>query len=449
MGEQATAPSQPLVEFVRLEASVRSAGTIAELGFVIANQTHRLVSYRQAFFCSYNGSSLTLETISGLAGIDRNSPFHDWFSTLCKHLTAQNLIQTTTSLTPDHIPDKLRDEWEQWLPEFLLLVPIMNRENLPVALLLLARDDSFSEQEQQTLQALTAVYGHALSALQHSNPGYQHIFRPLTGRRIQLTLAALLIGALFIPVRQSSLGTAEVTPLAYNSIAAPLDGVIANILVKPNEHVQKGKILFRLDDTTVRNKLESAHRTMGVARTEAFLSYQKSFSDPQSRSEIATQEAKVREKGSTISYMREMMMKMEVRAPADGIVLFGDPADWEGKPVVTGERVMTLADEKSAGITIWLPAADAISLEQGRRVRLFLHTNPLHPQEGKIIRSSYQPLLSPEGIASYRITAEFSPNSTLPRLGLKGTAKVYGDTTSLGYYLFRRPIAALRQRLGW
>ena len=35
------------------------------------------------------------------------------------------------------------------------------------------------------------------------------------------------------------------------------------------------------------------------------------------------------------------------------------------------------------------------------------------------------------------------------RIGLRGTAKIYGDRVLLGYYLFRRPLATLRGWTGW
>ncbi len=449
MTENGATSSQPLVEFLRLESSAREALAVADLGFVITNETHRLIPYRQAFFCILKRSGPVLEAISGLAGIDRHTPFYDWFIQLGHFLATRGPDCQPFALTSADVPERISDEWNEWLPAALLIVPLPNRESTPSAYLVLAREESFSDGEQQTLQALAQVYGHALSALSGSHPLKKRLTELVAGRRFQFAIAAVAVLALFLPVSQSSLGPAEVTPLTYNSISSPLDGVIASVPVKPNERVRKGQTLFRLDDTTVRNRLESAHRTMGVAKSEEFLSRQKSFVDPQSRGELATQEARVREKGSTIGYMQELLQKMDVRAPADGIVLFGDPSDWEGKPVTTGERVMMLADEMSAGVTVWLPVADAVALEPGRRVRLFLHTEPLRPCEGVVVRSSYQPVLSPDGIASYRVTAAFVVGSVLPRLGLKGTAKVYGDRVSLGYYLFRRPVAAMRQRLGW
>ncbi|PKO58600.1 MAG: HlyD family secretion protein [Betaproteobacteria bacterium HGW-Betaproteobacteria-18] len=318
-----------------------------------------------------------------------------------------------------------------------------------LALLILAREDSFSDEERQTCKALADVYGHALGALKITRPFYSDI-RNLAARfKLYYILAAVFIVLFFIPVRQSSLGTAEVTPLIYSSISSSLDGVIAKVLVKPNEQVKKGQPLFRMDDTTIRNRLESAHRTMGVAKSEEFTSRQKAFVDPQSRAELATQEARVKEKSSTIGYMQELLGKMVVTAPENGVILFSDPADLEGRPITTGERVMTLADDNSASMTVWLATSDAVALEPGRRVRLFLHTQPLNPCEGFILSSSYQPVTSPEGIASYRVTAVFADGELRPRLGLRGTAKIYGERVRLGYYLFRRPIAAVRQWLGW
>jgi hypothetical protein len=449
MSTDEKAPPPSLIEFLRIEASARAARTISDLGFVIANETHRLVSFRQAFFCPVRGGRLFLEVISGLAGVDRQSPFYDWFVEFGRHLDSQTIDSDPRIFSKSDFPEPIQLEWTDWLPSFVVIIALKDRDSQVLAYLILAREDTFSEEELKALQSLAQVYGHSLSAFPRSRPVYRRFAELATHRPFLFGVVTLLVILLFIPVRQSSLGQAEVTPLTYNSITSPLDGVIASLLVKPNERVRKGQILFRLDDTTIRNRLESAHRTMSVAKSEEFLSRQKSFVDQQSRGELATQEARVREKGSTISYMRELMDKMEVRAPSDGIVLYGDPSDWEGKPVTTGERVMMLADEQSAGMTVWLPASDAVTLEPGRRVRLFLHTAPLQPREGIILRSSYQPVLSPDGIASYRVTAEFAAGTERPRLGLKGTAKVYGDRVSLGYYLFRRPFAAVRQKLGW
>ena len=68
--------------------------------------------------------------------------------------------------------------------------------------------------------------------------------------------------------------------------------------------------------------------------------------------------------------------------------------------------------------------------------------------KGNIIRSTYEPELSPEEVLSYKLISSFKGNRDTPRIGLRGTAKVYGNRTILFYYLFRKPITFIRQLIG-
>ena len=50
---------------------------------------------------------------------------------------------------------------------------------------------------------------------------------------------------------------------------------------------------------------------------------------------------------------------------------------------------------------------------------------------------------------AYRVTAELArDDSAKPRIGSRGTAKLYGPNVPLAFYLFRRPFAVARQWLG-
>jgi HlyD family secretion protein len=131
--------------------------------------------------------------------------------------------------------------------------------------------------------------------------------------------------------------------------------------------------------------------------------------------------------------------------------VFGDSNDWRGRPVAAGERLLLLADPKELGVVIHVAVPDAIAIEPGAEMRLFLHVAPLTPLDGKVIETGYQALLSPDNIASYRIRAklEVAPeNKDINRIGFKGTAKLYGPKVALGYLLFRRPMATVREWLG-
>jgi HlyD family secretion protein len=150
--------------------------------------------------------------------------------------------------------------------------------------------------------------------------------------------------------------------------------------------------------------------------------------------------------------VEDQFKRIDVLSPADGVVVFGDINDWLGKPVTTGERVALLADPKDAGVLVWLPVSEAINLEAGAELKLYLQVAPLKPLSAILTQTSYQAVLSPEGISAYRLRAQLKPNNpeeqALARIGLKGTAKIYGQKATLGYYLFRRPLAALRELTG-
>jgi multidrug efflux pump subunit AcrA (membrane-fusion protein) len=268
------------------------------------------------------------------------------------------------------------------------------------------------------------------------------------GKWAGAVLCAVLVVSMWIPVRLTALAPAEVIALNALSVAAPQDGVIHSIAVQPNATVKAGDLLFTLDDTTITNRHEVAGKAVAVARAEALVAEQRAFDDPRGKADLAASLGRLREKEAELASLRALMARIEVRASQSGIAVYGDPNDWIGKPVQTGERVMQLADPKDAGLQIWLPVKDAINLDEGAEIRLFLHTKTLEPITAHLQQTSYQAVQSPDNVASYRVKAQFAEGEELPRIGLRGTARISGAWSILGYYLFRRPIAAVREWTG-
>jgi hypothetical protein len=110
---------------------------------------------------------------------------------------------------------------------------------------------------------------------------------------------------------------------------------------------------------------------------------------------------------------------------------------------------MLLANPDQPGVLVHLPVADAIALETGATMKVFLTVKPLSPMDARVTETSYQSVLSPENVASYRLRGSFDNVEKEARIGLRGTAKVMGGWVPLGYYLFRRPLATLREWSGW
>lgn len=430
---------------LQIESRALEARTGPALQFTIVNETHALTPYRQAALFDLRGGRPRLVSASGLVSVANDSPFAVWLSHFAQHLPQQGDSQRL-----DFSKAGAADQagWGEWLPDHLLLVPIKDRAGDWQAMVLYARESAWGDAEVALLERLHQTFGHCLSALQKSDAqGWLGAGRWWRGRN-RLWLPAILFLAMWVPVRMSVLAPAEVIALSATAVAAPQDGVVGSFAVAPNSRVKAGDLLFSLDDSVLQSRREVALKSLDVARVDAHVAQQRAFADSQGRADLAVTMGKVREKEAELAAMDALTERVEVRAERDGVAIFSDTNDWLGRPVQTGERVMQLAQPEDAGILVWLAVADAINLEEGAPVQLFLHTDPLRPRSGRLIEASYQALPSPDDVASYRLRATLEPDTELPRIGLRGTARLSGEWVSLGYYLFRRPMASVREWTG-
>lgn len=452
-GDGPTANGQIPTLQADLASRARRAERLDELSFLIVNETWNLQRYRQALLWLTPGPGLArLIAISGIAGLPDDSPYTVWLKRLAPHLHRE-AAEGPVLYGADGVPGEFAQDWAEWLPARILVLPLRGPNRALAGFLWLALDEEPDPIPALWLSHLADTYGYCLWVLTRSRATWrQRWSRALMGGWVRwLILPALALT--LIPVRQSVLAPAEVVALEALAIAAPMDGVVRNIPAPPNTPVAAGDILFELDDTTLRNRHEVALRQLATARADALTAQQKAFGDERSKAELAVLRGRVEERAAEVAYLEELLVRATVRAPRPGVAVYTDVNDWIGRPVSTGERIMQLADPEDAGILIWLPVADAIALEVGAEVRLFLKTAPLSPLAGELFQTSYQATLSPEGIASYRLRARLVSNDpadrTRARLGLQGTAKLHGERAPLLYQVLRRPLAVLRQWSGW
>ena len=140
---------------------------------------------------------------------------------------------------------------------------------------------------------------------------------------------------------------------------------------------------------------------------------------------------------------------VEVRAHKAGVVLFESREKWKGRPVSTGERVMKIADPSQVRFGIDLAVEDSIILSGNAPVKVFLDADPLNPINGRVTTTSYAAELSEREQLVFPLRAEAIDGATDQlRIGLKGTAQLYGERVPLWFYLFRKPLSFLRQYFG-
>lgn len=449
--ERPATASDPLVRLIAVERQARRSETRQELLFTMANWTHRLIPYYQALFFRTNaaGGRAVLEAVSAVATVDKNTPFALWTQAFCLSLIKANPEHKLSLATPEHLDKPLAGGWQQWLPPHVLYCPLKSRGETLLGVLLLTREEPFSAAELSVMEMLIDTYAHALAAFQGSAKKGLPDLSKKKSRNITLGVSAALLLLLFlVRIPETVLAPAEIVPKEPIIVTSPAKGQIRDIDVQPYQMVKKGQLLLHLDNTEMINQLALAQKNLQVVQAEYLRAEQKAFSDPLSKADLEVLRVQTEEKVLVVNYTREELERQRITASQDGMVLFSDRNDWIGRPVAIGEKVMTLADPSKAEIQIMMPVDDAISLDEGAAVKLFLRTDPLNPIAATISRTSFKAEERPGGGMYFPLKAQFDEPDQEQRIGLQGTAKVYGGTVSLFYYVFRKPLAVIRREAG-
>lgn len=416
--------------------------------YAIVNQSFQLLPYHIAALWRPSDSGAGRIThASGLARIEADSPFVMWLNALATQRHGAAGDNAPALLAASDFPEKLGGQWSEWLPAHLLWMPLPSPSDPWPGVLLLARDTPFEPSEVALLSEAATFYGHALWGWQRKHRNWRARMRQLAASRRAKVGVLLAASVLLLPLRLSVVVDGEVIPLAPTVLAAPADAPIRQVLVRPNQAVKPGDVLYVLDDAGVRNRLAVAAKTLDIARADWLRSSQKGFADEASRSDVAALSARIEEKQAELAYLNELSQRLTVKAPAAGVVVFSDALDLVGKPVVTGEHVMTLSDPARVALQAWLPPADAIALAPGAQMSLSLYTSPLGSVPATLEDSSYETEIAPQGHSAYRLRGRFDGGAQ-PQLGLKGTVRLYGERAPLIYHMLRRPLAALRRLVG-
>lgn len=481
----------PLLVLLQLGRRARHAADANELGFIAVNETHQLVPYRQAVLWLADGG---VTAVSGVSRPDANSPYAQWMDRVLRRLSAPAMGAHAVQATD--LPADLAAEWSEWLPAAALFLPLLSAGGAVTGAWLLARDEPWQEDETLLLGEWADLWSHAwqaatgagattrwrgllrqlldvgahraaLGRLGHrlAKPRWRRALaarwrRALAPRHWRRSLVALwrvprrryatlALLVLLFPVRLTVLAPGELVPAHPAVIRAPVDGVIDQVLVQPNQTVEAGARLFALDRTTLDARLKVAQQSLATAQAEYRQQAQTALFDSKAKAQLALVMGTIAERQAELEYLKQQIERSQVTAPRAGTVLFDDPTELIGKPVQTGERLATVADAGDIEVEAWVAPGDVLAFEPGATVTLYLNTTPLAPVSAQLRYLAHEASERPDGTFAYRLRADLAPDAARERIGLKGTAKVAGRYVPFAYWMLRRPLALARQWIGF
>ncbi|MEL7465020.1 MAG: HlyD family efflux transporter periplasmic adaptor subunit [Pseudomonadota bacterium] len=434
------------LRLLQLEADVRRAAGLRELIFHLANESRVALEFRQGLVLTRKRGRMRVEAISSVSALDRNAPMVRWIEAVVRDLEKTSGLAEIAALNLEGKAEIVGRDKDVYAFPHLLWAPIKNRKGRVVGGLIAAREKPWTDRLKVLAGRLSETYSHAWSALTRDRAREGSRIAP---RLVAAVALAGVVAAGFIPVPITAIAPLEVAGRNAALVSAPIDGVVEEILVSPNQPVAAGAVLARIEDTELRNAAEIAENAVVVAaaRLEALSSG--AFASADARRDLAVARAELALAEAERDLARERLERVEMRAPTAGVAVYPDASEWIGRPVNTGERIMEIADPARVEYRISLAVDDLIALNEDAPVRVFLDSAPLDAREASLTRASYHASQQPDGTLAYELVAlDGDAEAAVPRIGARGTAQVLGEDAPLAFVLFRRPVAWFRQTFG-
>ncbi len=449
--EQAPSPSDiadpavaALQVLLRIEREARRCACVVDLHYLVANELRPILGARQVFVLADEGGTRTVAAVSSVTTVDREAPFVQWIEAV----VARRVPTSATSLVRLDLADEsasLGDHAEHYPFAELLALPLADRAGRALGLILLARESAWDDDACRIAERLAECFAHAWASFRRPPAALHRLRKPGVVAAGVLGLFVLLA---LTPTHVTALAPFEIVPDRPFIVAASSDGTIESVAVQPNSTVAAGAVLYTTVSTTLRDNLVIAERTMAVAEAKWKQLRQAAFLDPQAKRDLAAADAEYELRRAERDYARDLLDKTVTRSPRAGIAIFNDATDLLGRPVQTGQRIMEIADREHVVARVAVPVDDSIVLGDDARVKLFLDSAPLHAVEARLDHASHGAEMGENNVFAFRAEARLSPDADVPRLGVRGTAEVYGPRSSLLLYLFRRPLSYVRQHVG-
>lgn len=437
------------LRLLQFEADVRRIRAEAALLTHLANEVRSLVPYDLAVVWrrGRSGRGWQPVAVSGLPGVDPHTPLLDALARLVSARPAHDSIVALDPRAPADIAALHESQRAvlQSLPlGHLLWMPVPDLDERVDAGMLLLKETAFNPGAAVLLGRIGPLYGHAWAALAGRK---RHTLPNPRGRVVAALLAAGLVGLGALPVRLSVMAPGEVVAARPNVITAPISGVVKRIEVAPGSKVTAGQVLLTFEDIQPRNEMLLAQQRLAVAQARDARITAAAFQDPDATHELANARAEYELARVTYDYTLEVLARTTVRAPSDGVAVYSDRRDWEGRAVQVGEEILQVANPARVALRADLSTANSLPLHAGDDAEAFLENAPLGGLPLRVRYATYTPRVLPGGDTAYTVMLDPAPGS-VPRIGARGTVRLYGPRVPLVVQLLRRPLAALRQAAG-
>jgi GAF domain-containing protein len=456
-----------LEALVHVSSEITSTLRLERLLQIIVNSPQSVLPFERCSIALDNRGRLQLKAISGMATIPAGDVQVDHLRTLLQWLSSydRQLLIRQHEEEPETQEAQVRaaigKHFESSDHRALFALPLADDQGRVGLLLYESSDPDFLEVAHiEMIKVLAGQTTVAIrNALLYREVPLIGLLEPLVQRKqaflrsdrkrqgvILGTVTAVILLLIFCPLPLRVSGTAVVAPQSLATLAAPVEGTIANVYAREGQHVSRGEVLGTMDDWSWRNQLTAAQ-----AKYEAAMLAM--------QGDLAHHSARAGEDRTQADYLyaemertRLRIANAQLRSPIDGIVMTPDLQNAVGEHLNAGATFAQVLNLASARINIAVDQEDAKLVQAGQRAAIKLNSFPAQILHGQVF--SVSPEAQPSGDGRVFYAHVLLPNGSAQlRTGMDGRAKIFAGFRPAGFVLLRAPALWLWKQLwdwiGW
>nr|MCU0951534.1 HlyD family efflux transporter periplasmic adaptor subunit [Burkholderiaceae bacterium] len=224
-------------------------------------------------------------------------------------------------------------------------------------------------------------------------------------------------------------------------LAAPFDGFVGTVHLRPGEPVRAGQVLLTLQEADL--ALQRDTRAADLAQHEK--AYREAMTGEDAAA-IVVARARLAQAQAEFELVQRQLDRAQIRAPFDGVLLAGDFTQALGAPVKRGQELMTVAPDRGWRVVVEVDEQDVAAVKPGQQARV-MFAAAAEPVQMTVTRVA--PVATPsDGRNAFEVEGEVTAGAAALRPGLRGFARIEVGERTLGAIWLHRIGNGVR-RLLW
>jgi Barrel-sandwich domain of CusB or HlyD membrane-fusion len=452
---------QALAISLELAKNAMKARTLDDLQFLLVNDTRSLLQFDRSILVVHLDGKSALAATNNQPQLDKKAEFVRRVDKLAPSLKEvdRGLVLFAGRMKTDGLSEKAATELDAYMSyagsSCLMIVPLSVYGRVIGHLLLeFFGDAAPGEIETLTLMNMVPFFSSALAEKwmlakkkRFSKLFFSSVSTGVRGRRltsrylkfgIVLAIAVAIMIALSLPVTLKIGGECEVVPEYEHYAFVEMDGIVEKVLTKEGDSVKKGQVVAVLDSSEIDYKIREAERLLESYRTEIGILRNMAAEDPTKLAESQLVAIKRRIGQQNLNFLKWQRRFLEIRSPADGIVLTEKVETLVGKRFQAGGHFCTVAPHDDLQMAIFVKESDVAAVKVGQKCEAYFNYEPSKAHELIVRRISPRSEVRDTAGGVFKVTADFAKQPPNIKPGMQGIARVNTHQASLWYVLSRR-----------